>query len=118
MIRRPPVSTRTDPLFPYTTLFRSPLVVGFVQELARRRGDDGMRSVLSEVSRRHHRRERGFDRPLRVRQESRDAGQRLVGLGVEDMQDRTDKQRVAGLLPMVPLLECALGIVQTVGDFL
>src|SRR3546814_2659174 len=23
MIRRPPVSTRTDPLFPYTTLFRS-----------------------------------------------------------------------------------------------
>src|SRR3546814_20537664 len=25
MIRRPPRSTRTDPLFPYTTLFRSPL---------------------------------------------------------------------------------------------
>src|SRR3546814_10277843 len=24
MIRRPPISTRTDPLFPYTTLFRSP----------------------------------------------------------------------------------------------
>src|SRR3546814_16081477 len=24
MIRRPPVSTRTDTLFPYTTLFRSP----------------------------------------------------------------------------------------------
>src|SRR3546814_7282251 len=24
MIRRPPRSTRTDPLFPYTTLFRSP----------------------------------------------------------------------------------------------
>src|SRR3546814_7708259 len=24
MIRRPPESTRTDPLFPYTTLFRSP----------------------------------------------------------------------------------------------
>src|SRR3546814_5982558 len=27
MIRRPPRSTRTDPLFPYTTLFRSDLVV-------------------------------------------------------------------------------------------
>src|SRR3546814_2554516 len=27
MIRRPPRSTRTDPLFPYTTLFRS--VLGF-----------------------------------------------------------------------------------------
>src|SRR3546814_2148754 len=24
MIRRPPISTRTDTLFPYTTLFRSP----------------------------------------------------------------------------------------------
>src|SRR3546814_4240014 len=28
MIRRPPRSTRTDTLFPYTTLFRSPGVVG------------------------------------------------------------------------------------------
>src|SRR3546814_611358 len=27
MIRRPPRSTRTDTLFPYTTLFRSPLFV-------------------------------------------------------------------------------------------
>src|SRR3546814_12628149 len=26
MIRRPPRSTRTDTLFPYTTLFRSPMV--------------------------------------------------------------------------------------------
>src|SRR3546814_3242587 len=29
MIRRPPISTRTDTLFPYTTLFRS-LVAGIV----------------------------------------------------------------------------------------
>src|SRR3546814_8005052 len=29
MIRRPPRSTRTDTLFPYTTLFRSPVVVYF-----------------------------------------------------------------------------------------
>src|SRR3546814_19500873 len=28
MIRRPPSSTRTDPLFPYTTLFRSQVVGG------------------------------------------------------------------------------------------
>src|SRR3546814_314802 len=28
MIRRPPRSTRTDTLFPYTTLFRSPALVG------------------------------------------------------------------------------------------
>src|SRR3546814_3971422 len=30
MIRRPPRSTRTDTLFPYTTLFRSSVVSGFV----------------------------------------------------------------------------------------
>src|SRR3546814_14151248 len=29
MIRRPPRSTRTDTLFPYTTLFRSPEVILF-----------------------------------------------------------------------------------------
>src|SRR3546814_18644194 len=31
MIRRPPRSTRTDTLFPYTTLFRSPLAKGAEQ---------------------------------------------------------------------------------------
>src|SRR3546814_10251308 len=30
MIRRPPKSTRTDTLFPYTTLFRSELIIEFV----------------------------------------------------------------------------------------
>src|SRR3546814_2908223 len=30
MIRRPPRSTRTDTLFPYTTLFRSPMVAFLV----------------------------------------------------------------------------------------
>src|SRR3546814_8430011 len=40
MIRRPPRSTRTDTLFPYTTLFRSPGVeVGFPPPDAHRRGD-------------------------------------------------------------------------------
>src|SRR3546814_13957071 len=29
MIRRPPRSTRTDTLFPYTTLFRSPTIATF-----------------------------------------------------------------------------------------
>src|SRR3546814_14217722 len=33
MIRRPPRSTRTDTLFPYTTLFRSTRVVGVKPEL-------------------------------------------------------------------------------------
>src|SRR3546814_11896278 len=31
MIRRPPRSTRTDTLFPYTTLFRSSLDLGFLE---------------------------------------------------------------------------------------
>src|SRR3546814_13815394 len=30
MIRRPPSSTRTDTLFPYTTLFRSDFTIAFV----------------------------------------------------------------------------------------
>src|SRR3546814_3870988 len=39
MIRRPPRSTRTDTLFPYTTLFRSELAVIV---------DHGMREMLEE----------------------------------------------------------------------
>src|SRR3546814_6251242 len=31
MVRRPPRTTRTDTLFPYTTLFRSPESKGFAQ---------------------------------------------------------------------------------------
>src|SRR3546814_6278643 len=34
MIRRPPRSTRTDTLFPYTTLFRSDLLVDLLRLLA------------------------------------------------------------------------------------
>src|SRR3546814_17905154 len=30
MIRRPPISTRTDPLFPYTSLFRSLIVIAMM----------------------------------------------------------------------------------------
>src|SRR3546814_17002578 len=37
MIRRPPRSTSTDTLFPYTTLFRSRLAEGGVSQLARKR---------------------------------------------------------------------------------
>src|SRR3546814_7867897 len=34
MIRRPPRSTRTDTLFPYTTLFRSPVFQNFAVRIA------------------------------------------------------------------------------------
>src|SRR3546814_3141997 len=36
MSRRPPRSTRTDTLFPYTTLFRSPLRTALRRRMARR----------------------------------------------------------------------------------
>src|SRR3546814_3748595 len=39
MIRRPPRSTRTDTLFPYTTLFRSPLPTDLAGRLARWESD-------------------------------------------------------------------------------
>src|SRR3546814_10433276 len=44
MIRRPPRSTRTDTLFPYTTLFRSDLdgIVG-IERLLQQGGDAGLR---------------------------------------------------------------------------
>src|SRR3546814_6808141 len=45
MIRRPPRSTRTDTLFPYTTLFRS--ICDFIR-LFNRVGDDGGK-CLSQV---------------------------------------------------------------------
>src|SRR3546814_9029589 len=41
MIRRPPRSTRTDTLFPYTTLFRSagqPEILAYLHDVAERRG--------------------------------------------------------------------------------
>src|SRR3546814_10865061 len=64
MIRRPPRSTRTDTLFPYTTLFRSPGIVHWsVLEIGRSRqapfagtaageGEDFMRRGGNEPRRR------------------------------------------------------------------
>src|SRR3546814_11273928 len=43
MIRRPPRSTRTDTLFPYTTLFRSPALVGECLALGRQMLQDRKR---------------------------------------------------------------------------
>src|SRR3546814_14635717 len=53
MIRRPPISTRTDTLFPYTTLFRSGSVNAVEQRLAALHvADDGGAGVpLQHVTR-------------------------------------------------------------------
>src|SRR3546814_17353666 len=50
MIRRPPISTRTDTLFPYTTLFRStPDLGGFLFERGTLTATDEMRDRLNRT---------------------------------------------------------------------
>ena len=88
------------------------------EQLARGAGDDGMHALFAEMRRRHHRAQRRLDRAARIGEEVGDAGERLVRLGVEHVQDRADEERVAGLLPVVPPLQRALGIDQDVGDVL
>src|SRR3546814_11677463 len=51
MIRRPPRSTRTDTLFPYTTLFRSKILdqdVGFANQLFQNRQTVGVLEVQGQ----------------------------------------------------------------------
>src|SRR3546814_14971297 len=50
MIRRPPRSTRTDTLFPYTTLFRSTNLLAHAVEAARARATLGEISLAMEES--------------------------------------------------------------------
>src|SRR3546814_14396600 len=63
MIRRPPRSTRTDTLFPYTTLFRSR---AHARRLRRRRGPEQDRALPPRPARRAQR--RGVLRAHRRRQ--------------------------------------------------
>ena len=70
------------------------------------------------MGRRHHRSQRRLDRPLRIGEKVGNAGEGLVPLRVEDVQDRADEQRMAGLLPVVPFLKRAFRIDQHVGDVL
>ncbi|OCC24607.1 hypothetical protein MB02_03720 [Croceicoccus estronivorus] len=44
--------------------------------------------------------------------------ERLILLGIKDMEDRADQHRMRGLLPMVAPLEHAFGVDQDVGDIL
>ena len=78
----------------------------------------GWTPSFAEVRRGHHRAQRRLDRTARIGEEVGDAGERLVGLGIEHVQDRADQQRMAGLLPVVPALQRALRIDQDVGDVL
>src|SRR3546814_9665660 len=66
MIRRPPRSTRTDTLFPYTTLFRSP---GFhyrgAEADSRRRAENVCKEDRHGATRGSGRRREQSDRPVR-----------------------------------------------------
>src|SRR3546814_12892149 len=49
MVRRPPRSTRTDTLLPYTTLFRSPAVPGAAQRVVGRGRETGVGQGVGKV---------------------------------------------------------------------
>ena len=72
----------------------------------------------TEVIGRHHPAQRVGEGALRIGEEGGDAGERLLFLRIQDMQDRSDQQRMAGLLPMASAFERAFGIDQDVGDVL
>src|SRR3546814_7017139 len=62
MIRRPPRSTRTDTLFPYTTLFRSdPQQVGDVAAGHRDRVADHLGLTIADVLQHHEGPPRAFE---------------------------------------------------------
>ena len=95
-----------------------PLVLGFVQQFAGGRRDDGMSACFAEMRRVHHRAQGCLDRAAGIGQEVGDARQGLVLLRIENMQDRADQQAMAGLFPMVALVETAFGIDQNIRDIL
>ncbi|CAM5332205.1 hypothetical protein SSCI18S_00949 [Sphingobium scionense] len=71
-----------------------------------------MRAGFAQVRRRHHRRECLLDRARRIGQKSRNAGQGLVSLRIEDVEDGADQQRVRGFFPVIAALETAFGVDQ------
>ena len=77
-----------------------------------------MNAGFAQMRRVHHRAQGRFDRTAGIGQEVGDARQGLVLLGIENVQDRADKQAVTGLFPMVTLVEAAFGIDQNIRDIL
>src|SRR3546814_12307556 len=98
MIRRPPRSTRTDTLFPYTTLFRS------LQAGARCPGGGAFRDDSAGAQRRHSCADavRASDRPLSLHRipfgqgqgARRCAGRNRGGAGDADLLRKRDRKSV------------------------
>ena len=72
----------------------------------------------AEVVRSHYPAQRVRGALLRIAEEGRNAGERLLLLGVEHMRDGADRQGVTGLLPMRPPLQRTFRIDQDVGEVL
>ncbi len=94
------------------------LVVRLVEQLPGRRRHHRMDAGGAQVGRGHHRAQGGLDRAARIAEEIGDAGQGLVGLGVEDVEDGADQEGVAGLFPVVPFLQRSFWVDQDVRDVL
>jgi hypothetical protein len=67
---------------------------------------------------RHHPLQRVDEGTLWIGEEGRHTGERLLLLGIEDMEDCAHEQGVAGLLPMIAPLERTFGIHQDVRNVL
>src|SRR3546814_19718165 len=108
MLRRPPRSTRTDTLFPYTTLFRSFEIVGFLVGGAAEHLDDPAAQRLQILARiaDDERADRGAaddEHFVRQRFEHRRqiaAGQRKTPEHQQDQYDDADKGKHAGSTPI------------------
>src|SRR3546814_6339646 len=99
MIRRPPRSTRTDTLFPYTTLFRSPVL----QELRETFDLDAAQPTETEISHAQG----SLSGRNRALLDTVSAAVKEDLLRVKDVLDlhlRTDASNVAALQPQVEAL--------------
>src|SRR3546814_11166555 len=102
MIRRPPRSTRTDTLFPYTTLFRSPQGAGNIMPADRPRP-----GVIGHV---------GIEISTAQRvqqQETEDARRRPVRQSPSPQQPRLDMGQKSGR-PLLERSQVGLGMVDLV----
>ena len=66
----------------------------------------------------HHFAQRVLEGALRIGKKRRDTGECLYFLGVKDVEDHANEERMAGLFPMIRLSERAFRIDQNVGNIL
>src|SRR3546814_10615225 len=96
MIRRPPRSTRTDTLFPYTTLFRSPSGDGRGGRLVSAQGAAGEDEEQAAHREQHRRTDEGETQRSRHadlgREIARDAGK----LGCETVAEEVHREKHGG----------------------